>query len=246
MTGSEGSRVVIVTGASRGLGKEIALTFGKAGDNVVLNYLRSETEACAAAEAINRSGGVAVPFRADVRIADDVDNMMREATARWGRIDVLVNNAGLTHDGIAIRMSEKDWDEVISTNLTGAFHCIRAASQIMSRQRSGHIISIASIVGMQGREGQANYAASKAGLIGLTRACAKELGCFNIKANVVLPGYLPTDMGRDISPGVLDRVLKQNVLGRISDPQQVASFVYNLSNMEHVSGQLFNLDSRIL
>ncbi len=246
MTGSEGSRVVIVTGASRGLGKEIALAFGKAGDKVVINYLRSETEASAVAEAINRSGGVAVPFRADARMAGEVDNMMHEATARWGRIDVLVNNAGLTRDGIVIRMSEKDWDEVIGTNLTGSFNCIRAASQIMSGQRSGHIISIASIVGMQGREGQANYAASKAGLVGLTRACARELGCFNIKVNVVLPGYLPTDMGREISQEVLDRVLKQNVLGRISDQQEVASFVYNLSHMEHVSGQLFNLDSRIL
>jgi 3-oxoacyl-[acyl-carrier protein] reductase len=143
-------------------------------------------------------------------------------------------------------MTEKDWDDVVDTNLSGPFHCIRAAAQSMINQRSGHIINISSIVGLQGREGQANYSSAKAGLIGLTKAAARELGSFNIKVNVVLPGYLPTDMGSSISDTVHARILKENALGKASDPGEVADFIYHLSLMNNVSGQVFNLDSRIL
>jgi 3-oxoacyl-[acyl-carrier protein] reductase len=143
-------------------------------------------------------------------------------------------------------MTEQAWDDVLKTNLTGPLHCIRAASRIMSRQRRGHIINISSIVGLQGREGQANYASSKAGLIGLTKTCAQELGQHNIKVNAVLPGYIHTGMGGVLSGANRDRILRDNVLGRSSDPREVAEFIYQLSLMDKVSGQVFNLDSRVL
>jgi 3-oxoacyl-[acyl-carrier protein] reductase len=241
-----GKRVVLVTGASRGLGREIALTFGRAGDRVVVNFLRNEGGALGVAEEIARRGGEAFSFRADVRVSQEVDAMVAATTGRWGAVDVLVNNAGLTKDGLLLRMAEESWDDVIASNLSGPFHCIRAAAGTMMKQRSGQIISIGSIVGVQGREGQANYSASKAGLAGLTRACAKELGPYNVKVNAVLPGYLATDMGRRAPDAVLERVRRENALGRPSDPAEVAEFVYRLSLMENVSGQTFNLDSRII
>jgi 3-oxoacyl-[acyl-carrier protein] reductase len=170
--------------------------------------------------------------------------MIESAEKRFGALDVLVNNAGITKDDLLVRLTEQDWDAVVDTNLKGPFLCIRAASKTMSKQHNGHIINIASICGVQGREGQANYSASKAGLIGLTRACARELGRFNIKVNAVLPGYIPSDMGEQVSDRMYQRVLKENALGRVSDPKEVADFIYHLSLMNNVSGQVFNLDSR--
>jgi 3-oxoacyl-[acyl-carrier protein] reductase len=246
MRPAHGKRVVIVTGASRGLGREIALRFGRAGDKVVVNFLQNEERAIEAAEEIAHAGGEAFSFLADVRISAEVEAMVAATLRRWGAVDVLVNNAGLTKDGLLLRMADEAWNDVIAANLTGPFHCIRAAAGTMMKQRSGQILSIGSIVGLQGREGQANYSASKAGLMGLTRACAKELGPYNIKVNAVLPGYLPTDMGRKASDAVLERVRGENALGRPSGPAEVAEFVYRLSLMENVSGQMFNLDSRIL
>lgn len=246
MTAERRKRVIIVTGASRGLGREIALKFGKAGDRVVVNYLSRGQDAAAVADEILRAGGEAVSCRADVRIAGEVGTMINETTKRWGGLDVLVNNAGITKDRLMLRLPEQDWDSVLDTNLTGAFHCIRAASLIMSSRGEGHIVNISSIVGAQGRAGQGPYAASKAGLIGLTKAAAKELGGFNIKVNAVLPGFLPTEMGEKVSDTIHERMLQENALNRISDPREVAEFIHHLSRMNNVSGQIFNLDSRIL
>ncbi len=246
MTAAERKRVVIITGASRGLGKEIALRFGMAGDRVVVNYQSHEQGAGDVAAEIRRAGGDAALFRADVRNAVDVDEMVNDTVKRWGSVDVLVNNAGVKKDGLILRMMEQDWDEIIGANLTGPFNCIRAVAKIMSKQKNGHIISVSSIVGMHGREGQANYASSKAGVIGLTKACAKELGRFNIKVNSVLPGYLVTGMGQTVSGAARDRILRENALCRASTPNEVADFIYHLSLMENVSGQVFNLDSRIV
>lgn len=239
-------RVVIVTGASRGIGKQIALAFGLAGDRVIINFLNREQDAGSVADEISRKGGEAAVFKADVRAAQEVDAMINAAIARWGAVDVLVNNAGVAKDGLLLRMSDQDWDAVLDTNLKGPFYGIRAVSEIMTRQRQGHIINLASIVGLQGREGQANYAASKAGLIGLTKAAAKELGRFNIKVNAVLPGYIQTDMGAGISDSIVERIKTDNALGRINDPYEVAEFIYRLSLMNNVSGQVFNLDSRVV
>ena len=239
-------RVVIVTGASRGLGREIALCFGRAGERVVVNFLSNERTAKAVADEISRNGGESATYRADVKDPVEVNAMTRDTVERWGAVDVLINNAALTKDGITLRMTEEDWDNVVDTNLSGPFHCIRAAVHHMTKKRNGHIINISSIVGLQGRQGQANYSSAKAGLIGLTKASAKELGSFNIKVNAVLPGYLPTDMGSNISDVVHDRILKGNSLGKASDPREVANFIYHLSLMNNVSGQVFNLDSRIV
>jgi len=239
-------RVVIITGASRGLGRELAFCFGRAGERVVVNFLSNENAARVVVDAICRYGGESLCYMADVNNPVEVDGLMRDTMGRWGAIDVLINNAGLTKDRIMFRMTEEDWDAVVDTNLSGPFRCIRAVSQHMIKQRSGHIINISSIVGLQGREGQANYSSAKAGLIGLTKASAKELGTYNIKVNVVVPGYLHTDMGSSISDAVYDRILKENALGKASDPLEVADFIYHLSLMNNVSGQVFNLDSRIV
>jgi 3-oxoacyl-[acyl-carrier protein] reductase len=245
MSGQE-RRVVIVTGASRGLGRDMALHFGRAGDRVVVNYRELEEDALSVVREITRSGSEALLFRADVRRPNEVEGMVNSAVARWGAVDVLVNNAGITRDGLAIRLSDNEWDEVLETNLKGPFLCIRAISKIMMKQRSGHIISISSISGVQGRAGQSNYAASKSGLIGLTKAAAKELGRFNIRVNAVLPGYLPTDMGKGLSEDMTAAVLNNNTLGRASDSREVSAFIHHLSLMQNVSGQVFNLDSRML
>jgi len=246
MSGTTHQRVVLITGASRGLGRSIALAFGQSGDRVVINYLSHETEAVAVSDEISRANGEAMLFRADVKVSDEVETMVGTAMSRWGRIDVLVNNAGITKDGLLFRMTEQDWDSVLDTSLKGAFHCIRVVSKIMLKQCAGHIINISSIAGVHGREGQANYSAAKAGLIGLTKASAKELGRFNIKVNAVLPGYVPTDMGNTVSDTILKRILQANALGRVSTSAEVAVFIYHLSLMNNVSGQVFNLDSRIL
>jgi 3-oxoacyl-[acyl-carrier protein] reductase len=246
MTQAFHKRIIIVTGASRGLGREIALRFGKGRERVVVNFLNNERAATDVADIIVRHGGEAMLFRADVRSSADVDAMIDSAVERWGAVDVLVNNAGIIKDGILLRMTEEDWDNVLAVNLKGAFSCCRAVSRIMSREQQGHIINISSIVGIQGREGQANYAASKAGLIGLTKSCAKELGTYNIKVNAILPGYMPTDMGDGVSKTIRERIFHENIRGRVADPQEVAEFVYHLSLMNNVSGQVFNLDSRII
>jgi len=239
-------RVIIVTGASRGLGREIALRFAMAGERIVVNFLSNEHAARAVVDEIYKNSVESIFYKADVNNSVEVDAMTRHAIERWGAVDVLINNAALTKDGIMLRMTEEDWDDVVDTNLSGPFQCIRAAAHHMIKQRSGHIINISSIVGLHGREGQANYSSAKAGLIGLTKASAKELGSFNIKVNAVLPGYLATDMGSNISGAVHDRILKENALGRASDPNEVADFIYHLSLMNNVSGQVFNLDSRIV
>ena len=239
-------RVVIVTGASRGLGREIALHFGASGCRVVINYREREGDARMVAEDICRSGGDAFAVRADVRRPDEVDSMFDKALQRWGSIDVLVNNAGMTRDALAVRMDEADWDSVMDANLKGPFLCMRSVARAMMKQRSGHIISIASIAGARGREGQANYAASKAGLIGLTKAAAKEFGGSNIQVNCVLPGYLPTDMGVATPEKILAHVIAETTLGRTSNAAEVAAFILHVSLMKNVSGQVFNLDSRVL
>jgi len=236
----------MVTGASRGLGKAIALQFGAAGCRVVVSYREKGDEALAVADAILRLGSEALSIRADVRRPEDVDSLIGQTLQRWGSIDVVVNNAGITRDALALRMQEEDWDSVMDTNLKGPFLCMRGVSRTMMRQRSGHIISVASIAGIRGREGQANYAASKAGLIGLTKAAAKELGRSNIQVNCVLPGYLSTDMGKSASDRVVEKVFEENALGRSSTAVEVAAFIHYLSLMRNVSGQVFNLDSRIL
>jgi len=239
-------RVIIITGASRGLGRVIALRFGRAGERVVVNFRSNERSARAVADEVFQNGGEAIHYGANIKNPVEIETMVSNTLEHWGSIDVLINNAAQTKDRIMLRMSEEEWDDVSNANLSGPFHCIRAVSGHMIRQRSGHIINISSIAGLQGREGQANYSAAKAGLIGLTKAAAKELGLFNIKVNAVLPGYLPTEMGATISHEMHKRILRENTLGRGTDADEVAELIYQLSLTHNVSGQVFNLDSRIL
>lgn len=250
--------VVIITGASRGLGKAIALKYGKEGWSVLVNYLAQKKAAEDVAEKIKRLDGEAVVCKGDVSNIKDVENMIDTALKRWNRIDILINNAGIVRDSLLIKMSEDDWDKVIDTNLKGAFNCIREVTKIFMQQKKGHIINIASIAGIQGRIGQANYSASKAGLIGLTKAAAIELGEYNIKVNAVIPGYLPTEMGADISEKMKEQITGKNVLKRYpptltlplegggKGEGEVADFIFHLSKTENISGQIFNLDSRII
>jgi 3-oxoacyl-[acyl-carrier protein] reductase len=241
-----GNRTIIVTGASRGLGRAVALRFGAAGDRVAVIYRDREPEARKVGDAISSRGGTAIALRADVRDPSAVSSMVADVLDRWETIDVLVNNAGITRDGLMLRMQEQDWDDVLATDLKGPFLCIREAAQVMSHRRSGHIINIASITGVQGREGQSNYSAAKAGLVGLTKTAARELGPFDIKVNAVLPGFLDTSLGRTVSTAIKERILREHVLGRTTDAEEAAEFIYQLSLMRNVSGQVFNLDNRVL
>ncbi len=238
--------VAIITGASRGLGKAIALKYGREGWSVLINYFEQKKAAEAVAEKVRNLDGEAEIYQADVSKTEDVKNMIDAAMKRWSKIDVLINNAGITRDSLLIKMKEEDWNLVLKTDLKGAFICIQQAARIFIQQNKGHIINISSIVGIQGREGQANYSAAKAGLIGLTKAAAIELGEYNIRVNAVIPGYIPTEMGADISDKIKEQIIGKNVLRRQSDAKEVADFVHFLSTKENISGQVFNLDSRII
>lgn len=239
-------KVVIITGASRGLGKILALTYGKNRMKVLINYREKESEARDVAEEIKRTGGEALTFGADVRNHEMVNKMVDFVYKKWGRIDILINNAAITKDQLLIKISPSDWDEVIDTNLKGPFNMIKTVSRFMIHQKKGHIINIASISGLIGRVGQSSYSASKAGLIGLTKSLAKELGRYNIRINAVFPGLLITDMIEGGKPLIRKTAIKESVIQSFSDIKGVAEFIYHLTEMDFISGQIFNLDSRII
>lgn len=224
----------------------MALKFGREDWAVAVNYNASKSSADDVADEIITSGGAAFAVKADVRIYSEVEAMISESIARFGRIDVLINNAGTGTGGLMLKLSEQTWDDVIDTNLKGSFNTIKAISRIMIKQRSGHIINISSILGIHGKTGQAAYSSSKAGLIGLTRAAAVELAPRGIQVNAVLPGYMLTDMGAAASGKAKEEALNDNLLKRFSEPEEVAGFIYHIVGMKSVSGQVFNLDSRIL
>ncbi|GFP88350.1 3-oxoacyl-[acyl-carrier-protein] reductase chloroplastic [Phtheirospermum japonicum] len=202
--------VVIVTGASRGIGKAVALAMGKSGCKVLVNYARSSKEAEEVCKEIEASGGEAITFGGDVSKEKDVDAMIKTAVDKWGTIDVLINNAGITRDGLLMRMKTPQWQEVIDLNLTGVFLCTQAAAKIMMKKKKGRIINIASVVGLVGNVGQANYSAAKAGVIGFTKTVAKEYSSRNITANAVAPGFIASDMtaklGEDFEKKILEAI----------------------------------------
>jgi len=235
----------LITGGSRGLGRQLALEFAQAGHAVAFCY-RADREAAENTKLKLLQRGVdAAAVRCDVSSPEDVKEMFRLLRDRWNTMDVLVNNAGVTHDALLARQSVADWQRVVDVNLTGAFYCTREAAAWMTEHRRGHIINICSISALRGRTGQAAYTAAKAGLIGLTRAAAKELGQSGIRVNAVLPGLLATAMGRSIAADERRRQLSLSTLGRLGSSQEAARFVVHLAAMESVSGQVFNLDSRI-
>jgi len=234
--------VCLVTGSSRGLGKAIALAFGKRGHQVVIHYKDKSKEAENVASQIKDS----IVLKADVRNFKEVKTIIDKVIKRWGRIDILVNNAGVTKEALLLRTTEKDFDDVISTNLKGPFNFIRAVTPYMIKQKSGHIINISSITGIKGKSGLSVYCASKAALIGLTLSTAVELSRYNIMVNAVLPGYMLTDMGILSSDKSKEIALKDSLVKKFSEPDNAAEFIYYLSETSGITGQVFNLDSRII
>jgi 3-oxoacyl-[acyl-carrier protein] reductase len=234
-------KTALITGASRGLGAATARTLARAGYAVAVNYLGSEE---AARGIVRELGGGAVAVRADVADPAQVRAMVRELEDRWRRLDVLVNNAGVTKDSLLVRLTEKDWDRVIAVNLSGPFHVLREVTPLMVRSGGGHVINIASRSGTKGKAGQSAYAASKAGLVGLTVTAACELGPLNIRVNAVLPGYMPTDMGAG-AEDAMEAARAHSALGRLADVEEPASFIAWLAGTEGITGRVFDLDSRL-
>ena len=235
---------VIVTGATRGIGREIALTLAQNGANIAMNYrnLNSEVE-----DLINeiRSFGVdALAIKCDVSITEEVDNFVKEVKSHYNTIDVLVNNAGITKDGLILRMKEEDFDDVLDVNLKGTFNTTKSVSSIMVRQKYGKIINISSVVGIAGNAGQCNYAASKAGVIGFSKSVARELASRNINVNVVAPGYINTDMTKNLPDKVKEEIIKSIPMKKIGDPKEVANLVLFLSSnlSDYITGQVINVD----
>jgi len=235
-------QVAIVTGASRGIGQAIALELAAQGASVVVNYANSSTSANQVVETITAAGGKAIAYCADVSVPEQVDGLIAETMAKYQRLDVLVNNAGITRDTLLLRMKLEDWQSVIDLNLTGVFLCTRAASKIMLKQRSGRIINITSVAGQMGNPGQANYSAAKAGVIGFTKTVAKELASRGITVNAVAPGFIATDMTSDLKS---EEILKYIPLSRYGQPAEVAGMVRFLAAdpaAAYITGQVFNVD----
>lgn len=237
-------KVAIVTGSSKGIGREIALLFAKEGAKLVLTARSEELLKALAAEIVKDGGQEPLCFPLDVKQSEKVDELVDKTLDKFGRVDILVNNAGVTRDGLLLRMSDEDWDEVLDTNLKGAFLCLRAVAKPMMRQRAGRIINMASVIGLIGNAGQANYAASKAGLIALTKSAAKELGSRNILINAIAPGFIETDMTHVLSEDVKKTILKQIPIGKLGTPIDVAKAALYLASDESsfVTGQVLTVD----
>lgn len=236
-------KVAIVTGASRGIGRAIALELAKQGASIVVNYASSSSAADTVAAEINAAGGQAIALKADVSKLEQVEALFNATIEKFQRLDIIVNNAGITRDTLLLRMKPEDWQAVIDLNLTGVFLCTRAASKIMLKQRSGRIINIASVAGQMGNPGQANYSAAKAGVIGFTKTVAKELASRGITVNAVAPGFIATDMTSKLSN--TEDILKYIPLGRYGQPEEIAGMVRFLAAdpaAAYITGQVFNVD----
>ncbi len=238
------SGVALVTGASRGIGRAIALKLAGDGFSVAVNYASSAARAEAVVGEIASAGGNAMAVRADVGDPDAVSSMFESVSAELGPVAVLVNNAGITDDGLLLRMSVDQWDNVMNTNLRSAFLCTKAALRSMLRARAGRIINISSVSGISGNPGQGNYAASKAGVIGFTKSVAKEVGSRGITVNAIAPGFIQTDMTAALGNTVTDAVAKQIALGRLGLPEEVASVVGYLASdgASYITGQTIIVD----
>lgn len=237
-------KIALVTGASRGIGRQVALTLAKKGAMVIVNYNGSQARAEDVEKEIVAEGGKAVVYGCDVSDFAKAEDMIKSIIKEYGSIDILVNNAGVTRDNLLMKMSEEDFDKVISTNLKGAFNCIKHVSRQMLRQKSGRIVSISSVVGIAGNAGQANYAASKAGIIGLTKSAAKELGSRGITVNAIAPGYVETEMTEVLSEELKEKMVENIALRRAGKPEDIANAVAFLVSEEasYITGQVISVD----
>lgn len=238
------NKAALVTGASRGIGRATALALAGAGARVAVNYAHSPDLAEAVVGEIEAAGGEAFAVGADVAEPAEVEAMARVVLDRFGRLDILVNNAGITRDNLVLRMKDEDWDAVVDTNLKGTFNTIRAFSRSMIRQRGGRIINVTSVVGLVGNPGQANYCAAKAGVIGLTRAMARELASRGITVNAVAPGFISTDMTGALAAGAREDLLQRIPLGRPGTPEDVAGAIVFLASeaASYITGHVLVVD----
>jgi len=238
------TRTVVVTGGSRGLGRAICLAFAEPGTHIYFNYHSAPEKADETAAAIHQAGGEAVFEQVDVASAEAVKRFFKSIVDEAGRIDVLVNNAGITRDGLIAMMKEKDWDDVMDTNLKGAYHCIKAVARTMVRQRFGRIVNITSVVGAMGNPGQSNYAASKAGIIGLTKSVARELATRGITVNAVAPGFVETDMTAALPEKAKAAMLEIIPMKRAATGAEVAAAVTFLASdaAAYITGQVLHVN----
>lgn len=241
-------KCAIVTGASRGIGKAIALKLASLGANVVINYRSSEKEALEVENQIKEMGVEALSIKADISKLDEVENLIKESKERFGSIDIMVNNAGITKDNLILRMKEEDFDHVIDVNLKGVFNCLKSITPIMVRQKKGKIINISSVVGVSGNAGQVNYAASKAGVIGMTKSLAKEIGSRGVNVNAVAPGFIDTEMTEGLGEKIKEEAKKNIPLKRFGTVNDVAEVVAFLASDEsnYVTGQVIHVDGGML
>ncbi|MGI6586705.1 MAG: 3-oxoacyl-[acyl-carrier-protein] reductase [Gracilibacteraceae bacterium] len=237
-------KTAVVTGGSRGIGRAIALELASKGANVAVNYTKNSAAADAVVEEIKAMGKLGIAVKADVSSISEVENLVIEVLNTFGSIDILVNNAGITRDNLIVRMTEKEFDDVIDTNLKGAFICTKAVSRVMIKQKSGKIINVSSVIGIVGNSGQSNYAAAKAGLIGFTKSMAKELAKRGINVNAVAPGFVQTDMTSSLPEKVKEEFIKSIPLMRIGKPEDIAKGVAFLASeySDYITGQVINID----
>ena len=240
----EENKTVLVTGGSRGIGKEIALKFAKQGYDVIINYVSDKTDTEELKKELEANGGKALIVKADVTNPEQIENLVKTAIETFGKIDILINNAGITKDNLLMRMSEEEFDKVIEVNLKGTYLMTKAVTKYMMKKRQGSIINLSSVVGVTGNAGQCNYAASKAGIIGFTKSVAKELASRNIRANAIAPGFIATDMTDVLSDEIKETIQNQIPLKRMGNAKEVAELAYFLGSEQssYITGQVIHVD----